>query len=393
MARQLPYNPTMMRWAREWRGRNLEDSAKKAGISVEKLAEWEAGSSVPTIRQARQLAAFYDRRFMEFFYDSPPEIKSPDVVPDFRLYVGADEVANYREIQEIHRWAEAQRLNALGLLSEIGEAPPAVSPILKATTADDVEAISFKIRQEMGLSVEDQRRLPLDKIVEFPRFLRRRMDGLGILVLRRTDLGEYGVRGICVVKQPLPIIVFGNESPHAQAFTLIHELAHVILKQSAISDHDEEWHPQTAGRLTERWCNRFASAFLIPKAALVEVFGAIPQTPTPLISDNRLTTLARAFNVSEHAMLVRLVQLGYVGEQYYFGHKLPRFRKAEAEFESKGRSTYWASRKVSALGEFYTGLVLEAWGTDRIQYHEAAGYMGLKNPSHLEKIREEFTSS
>ena len=81
---------------------------------------------------------------------------------------------------------------------------------------------------------------------------------------------------------------------------------------------------------------------------------------------------------------------GYVDAEYYWSVKLPLFRAQEAAWKRGGRSKYWASRVVNTLGTLYTGLVLEAWGTNRIPFHQAADYFGLKNPSHLNSIKQEF---
>lgn len=389
---RLPYNGKMLRWAREWRGRSVEESAARVGVTVDRLLAWENpdDADFPTVRQARELAAFYDRAFLEFFYDEPPRIKESGLIPDFRVHRDAPDPHGNREILAIQHWAEAQRLNALDLYDEIGEAPPDFPADLVASVDDDVEDAAVAARKALGITIEQQRRLNSEELRQFPSTLRSRMERLGVLVLRRNDLSNYGVSGLCIVAFPLPIIVFATEAPSRQAFTLMHEFGHVVLRQSAISSADPVRRATSFDRRVEQWCNKFASAFLIPKAALEDLRGPPPAQPAERIDDITLNTVARSFRVSAHAMLLRLVQLGYVEQEYYWGVKLPQFRAQEARWKKGGRSSYWASRVVSSLGNLYSSLVLEAWGTGRIPFHLAADYFGLKNPTHLNDIRQEF---
>ena len=66
---RVPFNPAMLRWAREWRGRSVAEAAHRVGRSEAVVLEWEnpEGNSAPTVRQARILADFYERPFLEFF--------------------------------------------------------------------------------------------------------------------------------------------------------------------------------------------------------------------------------------------------------------------------------------------------------------------------------------
>ena len=90
-------------------------------------------------------------------------------------------------------------------------------------------------------------------------------------------------------------------------------------------------------------------------------------------------------------MLVRLVSLGYVAPAYYWEVKRPQFLQEEAEYVAPPmRAAYYGSRYKNSLGNFYTGLVLEAWGTGAISGHNAAEFLGIKNIRHLSDIRERF---
>ena len=62
--------------------------AKKLGKQPADIEAWEQGKKSPTVRQARELAGYYDRPFLEFFLDLPPELTVPDLVPDYRMHAG-----------------------------------------------------------------------------------------------------------------------------------------------------------------------------------------------------------------------------------------------------------------------------------------------------------------
>ena len=205
--------------------------------------------------------------------------------------------------------------------------------------------------------------------------------------LLATCLGSSGIRGICLVHSPLPIIVYGNESLTAQAFTLTHELGHILLQATGITG------PRSAryrGKTVEGWCDRFSAAFLMPVEFIEMFFGQIPPRPHSEIADADLTRLAKMLGVSAHAMLVRLVQLKYVKASYYWEVKKAQFDLEDGRFKQFGRAKYYGSRYRSSFGDLYTGLVIEAWSTGRIDRHNAAEYLGIKNPSHLQDIRDRF---
>jgi Zn-dependent peptidase ImmA (M78 family) len=108
------------------------------------------------------------------------------------------------------------------------------------------------------------------------------------------------------------------------------------------------------------------------------------------MDDTVLAAIAKHFKVSPHAMLIRLVDLEHVAPKFYWSIKRPQFLAEEAKWKRGGRSKVWASRVWNQLGGFYTGIVLEALGTGKIQHHQAQTLFGIANPVHLTTIRQEF---
>jgi Zn-dependent peptidase ImmA (M78 family) len=236
-----------------------------------------------------------------------------------------------------------------------------------------------RTRRILDLSVEEQTDLKSKEKDRFVTILRNKFESAGILVTKNSGLIQFGSRGMCFFAMPLPIIVFSNEAPSGQAFTLAHELGHVVLKQSALSGVPGSSAP--SAKRIEDWCNAFAGAFLVPSSALARLF-AKPISPLAKISEYELDKLAKAFAISRHAMLIRLVNLGYVRASYYWDEMRAKFLAQEAAYKSGGRSKYYGSRYRTSRGDKYTGLVLEAWSNGSITNHNAAEFMGIKNIAH-----------
>jgi len=391
-AASLPFNPDVFRWARERIGLPVEAVAKRVPTSVDRLVDWEDRDAErrPTVKQARRLATIYGRPFLEFFAREIPNVPDVDLVPDFRFHRTAPPEMEIVALEKIQRWAEEQRLNALDLLELVGEDAPRLPSELYATTRDDVEEVARNARNITSFPIERQFALKAAERRLLPDMLREVFSDCGVLVLRRSGLSRNRTRGICFFAEPLPIILYGNEAPGAQAFTLAHEFGHVLLRRSAISGGPRFGRVTDERKRIEGWCNRFAAAFLVPADALAQAL-AKPDRPQATIDDDILGGLAEQFAISRHAMLIRFVNLNYVDPNFYWRTKRPQFIREEEAFEAPFmRSKYYGSRYKNSLGDYYTGLVLEAWETGTISGHNAAEFMGIKNLEHLDAIRRNF---
>jgi Zn-dependent peptidase ImmA (M78 family) len=380
-------NPSVLKWAREWRGRTVEAAAKRVKKTAGDIVNWESGRGSPTVNQARELAEFYERPFLEFFLDAPPAVPISELVPDYRMHAGAKPREDDRDLQFLQQWAETKRSEALGLCAALGVDPPVIPSELFVDISRDPETVAARSRQAMAFPIQDQIALTKADARSLPTILRQKLEDVGVLTLRRPELKRFEARGICIAELPLPVIVVQNEAATAQAFTLIHEFGHILLGQSGITGERGRARDKQP---VESWCDRFAASFLMPLEQVTSIVGPKPIMPLTEFRDEDLDRVADIFRVSPHAMLIRLVQLGYVQESYYWDVKKPQFDLEERESRTFGRAPYYGIRYRSQHGDFFTGLVLEAWSSGMITNHNAAEYMGIKNIRHLDDIRRDF---
>jgi Zn-dependent peptidase ImmA (M78 family) len=185
-----------------------------------------------------------------------------------------------------------------------------------ARVADRAEAVAEGIRGRLGFNLEARRACATweDALRQFITL----SDDAGVMVMcsgvvannnhRRLDPQEF--RGFALADALAPVIfVNGADTKSAQMFTLAHELAHLWLGQSALSDADVA---VTSAVATERWCNAVAAELLLPMDALRTVL----RRDEPI--DAAKTRFARHFKVSTLVVLRRLFDAGQMSQERYW---------------------------------------------------------------------------
>ena len=129
------------------------------------------------------------------------------------------------------------------------------------------------------------------------------------------------------------VFINGSDSKSAQMFTLAHELAHLWLGESGVSDTEAASFPT---QRVEQWCNATAAELLVPLASMKD---AIQRSAQPL---NQVNVLAKRFKVSTLVILRRMFDAQAISR--------PKFQEAyDAELE---RLKQLASR-ISGGGDYY----------------------------------------
>jgi Zn-dependent peptidase ImmA (M78 family) len=174
-------------------------------------------------------------------------------------------------------------------------------PRFTATDKDEVDAFALRARQYFTITLEDQTEAKDARA--FYNICRKRIEDKGIIVLQDSFPHEDG-SGFCLshTKHPVILINTTKQTRARRNFTMIHELGHVLMHKSGISD------PFLRLNETERLCNRFAGSFLAPPSYVKALLPSRFVAKDPGLEDVRWA--ARRLKISQEATVLRLEQLG-----------------------------------------------------------------------------------
>ncbi|MBU8544890.1 MULTISPECIES: ImmA/IrrE family metallo-endopeptidase [Roseomonadaceae] len=166
-----------------------------------------------------------------------------------------------------------------------------------------LEQTAARFRRFLRLS--DQRQYDCKDALEFYRLCRFEIERHGIFILHRSFPSVDG-SGFCLADPPAPIICVNTMAQTAgrRLFTLAHELAHVTIGASGVSD------PFIRKNDTEIICNKFAAALLAPKSLVSRVVTELRLDPNPSRVD--IARVAKRLKISQQASVIRLEELQYV---------------------------------------------------------------------------------
>ena len=374
--------PDLLTWTRNRSKVRAEDAAKAANVSVERLEAWERGEDAPTVSQLRLLAAKYHFPLAVFYLPEPPA----DFLPlrDFRRLPDADDETITPNLAFHIRAAYERRELALELYDDLRTEPQRFP--LKATLRDDPEKVGQAIRDFLDVNDENQTKAARqDRAFDF---WRRKLEEHDILVFvisgphYAVDLKQ--MRGFAIARSELPVIVVNGRdySQGGKAFTLLHELTHIILGESAISNGSADDLTTQEEQQIERFCDAVAAAALMPRDLILS-FPEVAPARAREWTDNELRSIARAIGVSREALLIRFVSLKRATWDFYREQRA-RFQEeyrqaAEAKKEDKKPVAIKRSTMLMSWnGRGFTRLVLRSYYDQRITLSDVSSYLGAK---------------
>lgn len=375
--------PKVITWAL-CRARMTEaEAAKRVQVPTPHLADWELGESRPTFRQAENLAHALHIPFGFLFLSEPPKLEVP--LPDLRTVNGASPEQLSPEFFDVlndalrkQEWYRSyQESEGAKPLPFIGRFSPASSVDVIAAEIDDTLAISREIRRNA------------DTWEEFLRDFILKAEAIGVLVLRNSVVGNNThrpldvkeFRGFVISDDIAPLIFLnGADAKSAQIFTLAHELAHLWIGQSGISNPDYRKRASEQNHPIERVCDSVAAQALVPRQDFLSGWDS------GLSLEENIDQLTRHFKVSRMVVLRRAYELDKIRDDEYWDyfHQIMQIGRKAA---GQGGGDFYRNLLVRNSRTFTTTLV-EAVLQGRVSDHLAARFLNVEIPAFQQFTRE-----
>ena len=371
----------MLLWAVE-RARMTPDDLQ---IRFAKLSDWIEGDVQPTLKQLERFAKAVHLPIGYLFLPDPPDEPLP--IPDFRTVDGrqlAKPSPNLLDMiyacQERQSWyADFARLHQDPELDFVGSASLDMPP----------KDVAGHIRATLSFSVEERR--DCGTWDDALRMLIRQADQASILVMvsgvvfsntkRPLDVEEF--RGFALVDRLAPLVfINGSDSKAAQMFTLAHELAHIWLGASALSDANAA--PLAEFRREEIWCNKVAAELLVPLAAVRA------ELRDDEVLEQTLNRLTRHFKVSSLVILRRLLDIGNLDRPTFnaaWDFEIQRLREIKQKSGSGGGNFYRTTR--SRVGHRFAKALVVSTLEGQTLYRDAFRMLGVKKTATFNNLGRE----
>ncbi|WP_165216482.1 ImmA/IrrE family metallo-endopeptidase [Schaalia sp. ZJ1691] len=374
--------PDLLHWAVERAGWDEETIERR----VPKLDSWTSGTHQPTLKQLEKFAHDTHTPFGLLFLPEPPIEDVP--IPDMRTIgntavprPSADLLDTIYLCQSRQEWYRnyAQE-NAAGAHEFVGSATVTTSPTLVADQMRDL--LGFDLTERgMFSHWEDALRRLIDRI-----------EDTGVLVMVNGIVGAnthrvlnpQEFRGFALADPLAPLIfVNGADTKAAQIFTMIHELAHIWLGESALSDAALV---SRGGTDKEQWCNQVAAEVLLPLAALrVDYRGEANVT--------ELERLAQKYRVSTLVVMKRIFDARFLDwNTYQDRYEAERERIMSILAGRKGKSSGGGNYYTQPLrlSRQFAQAVIASTLEGTTTYRDAYRLLGTKKHSTFEGLAAEL---
>ncbi len=378
MADYIQIKTSIIRWACNRIGSLYSELS--AFKDFKRLSNENDGAVSLTLKQAEKLAKVLRYPFVFLLLDSPVTDIDKLPIADFRSIEGKEINPNINLKEQIEYCQNQQDwfsdyVNTcdLDVFKYNG----------KFSLHDDPQKVGLKLKEFLKITYKLSKNAN-----DYLKRLKIILENNGILVssskvLKNTQnrLSLSDFRGFALYDDNAPLIfINGNDSTSAQIFTLCHELGHIVLGQSGVSDV-----VKNNSKKIEKWCNEFAANILMPKNDVIDTFDQY------INISQFLQDATKLFHLSTNALLLRIYNLNLIDKDTFD----KEWAKAKALYkdylkslqESNGKSSgYYYKTVNSRLSHRLLQSLISSTSVGKTTFRDAACLLGLKSVSTFDKL-------
>lgn len=362
-------------WARSQARLSRFELAKKLSVKEDRIEEWEKGESFPTFKQAQKLA---DSTHIPFGYLYLSNLPNQDInIPDLRTMAGKRILEPSRELKDVISKVELQQEWYRDYLLSTGAQE--LSFVDSFSVKDRVLSVVEDMRKNIG--VKSSNALSWDC---YERQLTKNIESIGVLVMRSGVVGNNThrvldpeeFRGFAISDKIAPVIfINGADAATALLFTLIHELAHIWIGSSGVSNLEDDSSEE------EKFCNSVAGEFLVPHQDFIERWKASPN------NDEKIKELARYYKVSTMVIMIRAYHCKLINWQQYSDYRALEKQKAKSKVKNTNGGDFYKTSKIKNGLVFSSTVISEAL-SGRMLLRDAGKLLDIKPASFKLFARE-----
>lgn len=362
--------PSILQWARQTIGLTVPDVARAIKKSATVIEAWESGRDSPTYAELEKLAyVVYKRPLAVFFLPSPPEETSP--AREFRTLPDTDIQALAADTHLHIRRAHAFQL----ALKDSFDRQPDETRIWRSlvlTYQASIPKQARAVRDYIGIALERQTNWKDDELAL--KQWREAIESAGVFVFKAA-FSQKDISGFCLIDQDFPLIYLNNSATKTrQIFSLLHELAHLLLSMNGLSKFDTSYIDRLPARerQIERFCNAIAAEMLMPSDDFRAQIARFP-AEVERASDQQFAELATHYAVSREVVLRRFLDLGRVGRGFY-----EQKAKQWAEPRKGASRGDWYASQNAYLSERFAQEVVRRHYRHQLTLEQASEFLGIK---------------
>ncbi len=370
--------PDVLRWVRKKAGLSEDALADKIGVLVRIVKDWELTGSIP-FPLVEKLAEKTRTPFGYLFLPTPLQPNLP--IADFRRITDASSLEPSNDLLDVIHMAQLKQSWYREYLIANGKKP--LSFVGKSSLDTPARETAEDIRKTLniGPALAQTTRTWEDAI----KCTTDAAEDCGLLILRSGYAGEDTsrklnvdeFRGFALSDEYAPLIfVNGADAPAAQIFTIAHEIAHIWVGETGVSNLDMTY---SVGDKLETYCNSVAAEVLLPLEELqVSWKGEINDI-------SEIDRLSKEYKLSRIVVARRGRDAGKLTESRFKSY----YRMIASSTTKAGGGNYFIKEQYKHSRRFSIAIIQESIA-GRTPQRDAMQLLGIKKEATFQKYAKEL---